>query len=561
MNMSVNRKKIEKGEQRNCNRDSVPAAVFAGPPPSSAGPRVSKGGCGSEEKGISRPEFPDRALFPPDSKVRKGGNREGKKLSATTCRTGSRLARKSEIEGFEVPERVLKMLDILQEGGYPAYLVGGCVRDCLLGRRPNDWDICTSASPLQIKSLFKAMGYGVVPTGLKHGTVMVIDQGVPYEITVFRRKTQLYASDSLEKNEKEELSSQSGGSLEEDLSLRDFTINSMAWSPDRGLMDFYDGRADIKARLLRSKGSAFDRISEDPLRILRALRFSARIGFDIHPELKEAILARTSLLRQVAVERITSELYSFMQAPGTRIAPLLREYTEVFCFLMPELRPMLGFDQCNPHHVYDVWEHTMKAMEACRADDDVVLKFTVLFHDMGKPHAFTVDNQGIGHFYGHAVYSCHLCKEITRRLRFDSKTAAEVNTLVEVHDARVEPTTKSIRRWLNRLGLEQFKRLLAMKRCDAAGQNPAYWPDREAYIGALERGLAEILEQEACFSLKDLAVKGSDLIAVGYEKGSLLGKCLNRLLDEVLDERLPNEKEVLLAKAVSWLSQSSRIPE
>ena len=486
-----------------------------------------------------------------------------------------------KIRGIEIPEDVERILSRLHEADYAAYLVGGCVRDCLMGNQPHDWDICTSATPAQVKQVFADKPYTVVPAGIKHGTVMVVAHGRPYEITVFRKKGSVGKhslqgkSDAFSSSaavasqpvpERQEGNAQKfchtylDNPLYEDLGLRDFTVNSMAWSPEEGLIDPYHGERDLAAGLLRCAGSAYERLSEDPLRILRALRFAAHFGFSIDPELDSAIHELYPLLKDVAVERITSEFYRFMQSSGVKVAEMLRNYPDVACFLIPELKPLIGFDQHNHHHVYDVWEHTLKAMEAC-PDNDIVLKFTILFHDMGKAHTFTMDNQGVGHFYGHAEVSKTLCKNIMNRLRFDGKTEEDVMTLVEVHDARVEPATRSIRRWLNRIGEEQFRRLLQMKRCDAAGQNPVYWPDRDAYISSLEKAFEEVKAQDACFSMKDLAVKGSDLIAVGYERGAALGKCLKRLLDEVIDERLPNDKQVLLSQAVFWLNQADRVKE
>ena len=486
-----------------------------------------------------------------------------------------------KIRDIEIPEDVERILSRLHEADYAAYLVGGCVRDCLMGNQPHDWDICTSATPAQVKQVFADKPYTVVPAGIKHGTVMVVAHGRPYEITVFRKKGSVGKhslqgkSDAFSSSaavasqpvpERQEGNAQKfchtylDNPLYEDLGLRDFTVNSMAWSPEEGLIDPYHGERDLAAGLLRCAGSAYERLSEDPLRILRALRFAAHFGFSIDPELDSAIHELYPLLKDVAVERITSEFYRFMQSSGVKVAEMLRNYPDVACFLIPELKPLIGFDQHNHHHVYDVWEHTLKAMEAC-PDNDIVLKFTILFHDMGKAHTFTMDNQGVGHFYGHAEVSKTLCKNIMNRLRFDGKTEEEVMTLVEVHDARVEPATRSIRRWLNRIGEEQFRRLLQMKRCDAAGQNPVYWPDRDAYISSLEKAFEEVKAQDACFSMKDLAVKGSDLIAVGYERGAALGKCLKRLLDEVIDERLPNDKQVLLSQAVFWLNQADRVKE
>lgn len=486
-----------------------------------------------------------------------------------------------KIRDIEIPEDVERILSRLHEADYAAYLVGGCVRDCLMGNKPHDWDICTSATPAQVKQVFADKPYTVVPAGIKHGTVMVVAHGRPYEITVFRKKGSVGKhslqgkSDAFSSSaavasqpvpERQEGNAQKfchtylDNPLYEDLGLRDFTVNSMAWSPEEGLIDPYHGERDLAAGLLRCAGSAYERLSEDPLRILRALRFAAHFGFSIDPELDSAIHELYPLLKDVAVERITSEFYRFMQSSGVKVAEMLRNYPDVSCFLIPELKPLIGFDQHNHHHVYDVWEHTLKAMEAC-PDNDIVLKFTILFHDMGKAHTFTMDNQGVGHFYGHAEVSKTLCKNIMNRLRFDGKTEEDVMTLVEVHDARVEPATRSIRRWLNRIGEEQFRRLLQMKRCDAAGQNPVYWPDRDAYISSLEKAFEEVKAQDACFSMKDLAVKGSDLIAVGYERGAILGKCLKRLLDEVIDERLPNDKQVLLSQAVFWLNQADRVKE
>lgn len=486
-----------------------------------------------------------------------------------------------KIRDIEIPEDVERILSRLHEADYAAYLVGGCVRDCLMGNKPHDWDICTSATPAQVKQVFADKPYTVVPAGIKHGTVMVVAHGRPYEITVFRKKGSVGKhslqgkSDAFSSSaavasqpvpERQEGNAQKfchtylDNPLYEDLGLRDFTVNSMAWSPEEGLIDPYHGERDLAAGLLRCAGSAYERLSEDPLRILRALRFAAHFGFSIDPELDSAIHELYPLLKDVAVERITSEFYRFMQSSGVKVAEMLRNYPDVACFLIPELKPLIGFDQHNHHHVYDVWEHTLKAMEAC-PDNDIVLKFTILFHDMGKAHTFTMDNQGVGHFYGHAEVSKTLCKNIMNRLRFDGKTEEDVMTLVEVHDARVEPATRSIRRWLNRIGEEQFRRLLQMKRCDAAGQNPVYWPDRDAYISSLEKAFEDVKAQDACFSMKDLAVKGSDLIAVGYERGAILGKCLKRLLDEVIDERLPNDKQVLLSQAVFWLNQADRVKE
>lgn len=534
-----------------------------------------------------------------------------------------------EIKELVLPSAVKRILRILQEAGYPAYVVGGSVRDFLRGFTPHDWDICTGAPADRVREIFREKGYGIAPTGQNFGTVVVLEKRTPYEITVFRKKsdlekireafsqsggscTEMPSSGDGERVPYGSLLSDSllfqslpsgnlpvggspadlshfvnlrgaslaslvqvsnprgryrplpnipfddpraGSALYEDLGLRDFTVNAIAWSPQEGFVDPYGGMQDIEDGVLRCPGLASERLAEDPLRILRALRFSSVLGLTIHPDLNEAVHRLFSKLGCVSVERITSEFYRFMDGPSVRVAALLREYADVFCYLMPELRPMVGFDQRNHNHIYDVWEHTLKVMEACKLDDRI-LKFTILFHDTGKPHVFTVDERGVGHFYGHAIVSCQICQQITDRMRFDKNTARDVNVLVEVHDARVEGNTRSVRHWINRLGLEQFKRLLVMKRCDAAGQNPYYWPDREAYIGSVEKAFHQLMSRsDVCYDLKTLAVDGKDLIRAGYARGEALGLCLKRLLDEVLDEKLPNEKGALLARAEEWLGE------
>lgn len=532
-----------------------------------------------------------------------------------------------EVKELILPSAVKRILRTLQEAGYPAYVVGGSVRDFLRGITPHDWDICTGAPVGRIREIFSEKGYGIAPTGQNFGTVVVLDKRTPYEITVFRKKAdvekkqgdgfpvglscrerkdsgeslpygcllsdnllfQSLPSDRMSvENPHAGISNfvnlrgaslaslvqisnprgryrplpnipfddpRAGSALYEDLGLRDFTVNAIAWSPQEGFIDPYGGIQDIEDGVLRCPGLASDRLAEDPLRILRALRFSSVLGFSLHPDLAEAIHVLYARLGCVSVERITAEFYRFMDGPSLRIAALLREYVDVFCYLMPELRPMVGFDQRNHNHIYDVWEHTLKVMEACKPDDRI-LKFTILFHDTGKPHVFTVDERGVGHFYGHAIVSCQICRQVTDRMRFDKKTAQEVNVLVEVHDARVEGNTRSVRHWINRLGLDQFKRLLVMKRCDAAGQNPYYWPDREAYISSVESAFDRLMSQEnACYDLKTLAVGGKDLMRIGYARGVELGHCLQRLLDEVLDEKLPNERDALLERAGQWRNE------
>ena len=509
-----------------------------------------------------------------------------------------------------LPTAVTRIIRILHEEGYPAYVVGGSVRDYLRGLQPHDWDICTAAPVERIVEIFKEKGYGIAPTGMNFGTVTVLDKRTPYEITVFRKKADFLNPQPKERRSEpyevllserplfnglssdrlslentvnpladfsdlraESLASlaqisnprgrfrpmphipyddpRADSPLYEDLGLRDFTINAIAYSPQEGFIDPYGGRQDIEDGILRCPGLAEDRLREDPLRILRALRFAADFGFAIHYDLGETIHRMYASVGKVAVERITGELLRFMDASGVRIATLLREYVDVFCYIMPELRPMVGFDQRNHNHVYDVWEHTLKVMEACKVKDRV-LKFAILFHDTGKPHVFNVDDRGVGHFYGHAIVSCQIARQVAERLRLEKNMTHEISALVEVHDARVEGNTRSLRNWINRIGLEQFKRLLVIKRCDSAGQNPYYWPSREEYIHSLELAFDEVMTQEnTCYSLQTLAVNGRDVMKLGYREAGI-GRCLKRLLNEVLNERLPNDRKILLRQAEIW---------
>lgn len=436
---------------------------------------------------------------------------------------------------ISLPAAPASMLRRLNEGGFQAYVVGGCVRDALMGRVPHDWDICTDARPEQVIALFGENR--VAKTGLQHGTVMVIEEGEGYEITTFR--TDGHYSDNRHPD-----SVRFVGDVRSDLARRDFTINAMAYHPDSGLVDAFGGQEDLRARLVRCVGSAEARFQEDGLRLMRALRFASRFSFALAEETGRAIHGCISLLDKIAAERIFSELRGFLIGPG--VGPLLLEYRDLMARILPQLERMFDFEQRNPHHCYDVYTHTVHVVE--QVPPETVLRLSALFHDVGKPDCWSRDEKGIDHFYGHALRSVDLAREMLARLRCDNETRDEVLRQVRWHDLPLPQTAREGRRFLHRMGEQGALWSLALHRGDALAQSPEFMPDKLKRLDQADEVIRELLEQKSCFSLKDLAVKGSDLLALGCPKGPAVGRELNWLLEQVLDGTCPNERSALLAK-------------
>ena len=430
-----------------------------------------------------------------------------------------------------IPAKVRAILLRLQGQGFAAYAVGGCVRDSLLGQSPADWDICTSARPEETAQCFERC----VLTGAKYGTVTVIEDGEPYEITTFRAETG-YA-DSRHPDAVQFLSE-----LEGDLSRRDFTVNAMVADADGNVTDLFGGMEDLQAKCIRCVGTAVERFSEDALRILRALRFASRLGFDIEPRTAAAIHSEKHGLTRVAAERLRKELSGLLV--GQRAAALLEEYADVLCLLVPELEPCVGFLQRNPHHKYDVFRHSLHVLDNTPRKE--VLRLAALLHDMGKPACFFTDEAGIGHFYGHEEQSAKLCRQVLHRLRYDNHTMDYVTKLVEHHDF-FAPTPKSLRRLLAKLGEPLLRDLLDLRRADALGTGVAEKAQVEAQIQQQRVWLDEILAAEHCLSIKDLAIRGDDLLEMGIPKGPQVGAMLRCVFDEVLEGRLTNERENLVS--------------
>jgi tRNA nucleotidyltransferase (CCA-adding enzyme) len=434
---------------------------------------------------------------------------------------------------FEIPSGAQKILRALTDAGYEAYLVGGCVRDLLRGVEPHDWDICTSARPEETERCFA--GQRIIETGLKHGTVTVLMGGEPYEITTYR--TEGPYSDSRRPDFVEFVSS-----LEADLARRDFTMNAIAMDLDSTLRDPFGGAADIQASLIRCVGEPAHRFQEDGLRVMRALRFAAVLGYEIEEMTTRAIHENRHMLEHVAAERINVELCKLLV--GEETGNILRQYPDVFCQFWPQLGLLVTLEQNNPWHCWGGWEHTVHAVEATPAD--LILRLTMLLHDIGKPRCKSTDENGIDHFYGHPAVSAKLADEMLRSLKFDNKTWEQVVTLVEYHDVQIPNRECSIRKWLGRLGPEAFFQLLEVKRADGMGQAYELVKDRLVELEEMKSKAEEIVAQGQCFSLKDLAVNGRDVIAAGIEPGPEVGRVLNGLLDHVIGGETANNRDVLL---------------
>jgi len=433
---------------------------------------------------------------------------------------------------IQIPEHVNWILTRLEEAGYEAWCVGGAVRDLLLGRQPGDWDVTTNALPEKVLALFAP---DALPTGLKHGTVTV-GGGRGVEVTTYRRD-----GEYLDNRHPESVEFTS--SIEEDLSRRDFTVNAIAIDRRGRICDPWGGQEDLTEGLLRAVREPEERFREDALRIMRGLRFASRFGFTIEEHTASAIHRCAPLLAHIAPERLQVELIGLLC--GDKVAQVLLEYPDVLGVFMPEILPCVGFDQRSKYHCYDVWEHTARAVEEVKALP--ILRCAMLFHDLGKPETFSMDEKGCGHFYGHWRTSVAKAGAIMERLRFDNASRKTILTLVERHDADLLFSEKAVRRSLFRFGEDTLRLLLEVKRADNMGQAEAY-RGRQQQLNQWETLMNMVLVSNDCFSLKQLAVKGNDLIEIGLS-GPAVGEGLRTLLEQVMDEKLPNDREILLAYA------------
>lgn len=430
-----------------------------------------------------------------------------------------------------LPEYVRECLEALEDAGFAAYCVGGCVRDACLGLMPQDYDICTAALPEETEAVFS--GHKLVLAGKKHGTVGVVFEKNVVEITTFR--TEGTYRDNRHPDWVEFVDQ-----VEADLARRDFTVNAMAWSPKRGFADPFHGREDLKAGILRAVGDPNRRFQEDSLRILRGLRFAARFRLTIEKSTWQAMLQQRHLMDKLARERVFEELCKLITSAIT--AEDMIVFASIMAAVIPELEPMIGFNQRSPHHAYDLFTHV--AHVAAGVPEDLTLRWAALLHDVGKVPTFTQDPTGRGHFYGHAGVGAEMADTILRRLKAPTNLRERVVFLIEKHMTKLEPEKKVLRRWLGRLGEETIEQLLLLQEADMGSKGTGK-PEEMAQFSRIRGVLEEIKAENACLSLKDLAVNGHDLMALGF-RGKAIGEMLNHLLDLVLDETLPNKKGALL---------------
>ena len=435
---------------------------------------------------------------------------------------------------IQIPEKVNKIIHTLQEHGYEAYAVGGCVRDSFLGREPMDWDITTSAMPEETKALFPH----TFDTGIEHGTITVLLDHEGFEVTTYRVDGKYEDS----RHPKEVIFVRN---LQEDLLRRDFTINAMAYNEKEGLVDIFGGMDDLKAGIIRCVGNAQARFSEDALRILRGIRFAAQLGFELEDETREGMRLLAPTLRKISAERIQVELVKTLTSSRP---DLLREawklgITKEF---LPEFDLAMETTQETVHHMYTVGEHILHTLLEVRPDR--ILRLTMLFHDIGKPYMKTMDADGVAHFKGHPEKSSELANEILHRLKFDNDTIRKVTKLVRYHDHRMPVTPAHVRRAIHEIGEDLFPLYLEVRRADVSAQSMYQREEKVADIDGVEKLYHEIMERNECVSLKMLAVTGKDLIAAGMKPGKEIGQMLEHFLDLVLEHPELNQKEELLKR-------------
>ncbi len=436
---------------------------------------------------------------------------------------------------IKIPKKAEHILQVLHQNGYEAYVVGGCVRDSILGREPEDWDITTSASPQQVKGLFSR----TVDTGIEHGTVTVLMEGEAFEVTTYR-------IDGIYEDCRHPKEVVFTSELLEDLKRRDFTVNAMAYSQESGLVDEFGGLQDMESRTIRCVGDPRERFSEDALRMMRAIRFAAQLGFSVDPCTEAAVREMAPNLARISAERIRTELVKLLVSPNPHWLRLAYE-CGITAVVMPEFDRIMRQRQNNPHHAYTTGEHTLLALR--NIPPKSTLRLTMLFHDMGKPEVFSTDADGKDHFHGHAPHSERIALDIMRRLKFDNDTIRAVRCLVRNHSRYPRLSAWDVRVCAYEIGPELFDDFLLVKRADITAHHPDIISDTLNYLQEVERIWRDICARGDCLSLHDLRLCGRDLIADGMQPGPAIGALLQKLLEEVLEEPQRNEREYLLARS------------
>lgn len=433
---------------------------------------------------------------------------------------------------IQLPEHVKYILKTFRDAGFEAYAVGGCVRDSILGKEPKDWDITTNATPTETKELFSR----TIDTGIVHGTVTILLDHTGYEVTTYR-------VDGEYEDGRHPKQVSFTASLAEDLRRRDFTINAMAYSDEEGLVDLFGGTADLEQKIIRCVGMATERFTEDALRMMRAIRFSAQLGFELEAETMQAIRTLAPTIQKISAERIQMELIKTLVSDHPQHMRLFYELG-LSAYFLPEFDRMMETGQVNPHHCYSVGEHTIHALSHVLPDK--VLRLTMLLHDVAKPVCKTSDEAGIDHFHGHPKRGAEMAKQILRRLKLDNDTIRRVCSLIQWHDDNPPLTARAVRRAVVRVGIEQFPALFAVKRADVLAQSDYKRDEKLSYIDDYERIYREICAQQQCLCIRDLAVDGKDLMEAGIMQGKEIGETLKRLLELVLEDPEKNTKEYLL---------------
>ena len=441
-----------------------------------------------------------------------------------------------------IPQFVNNIIDELERAGYETYTVGGCVRDALENTEPHDWDVCTAALPEEIKDVLGGI-VNIIPTGIAHGTVTVKGDAPDeiLELTTFR--TDGDYSDGRHPDRVDFVRS-----IKEDLSRRDFTVNAIAYSPERGVVDPFHGTDDLKAKLLRCVGDPVKRFSEDGLRILRCLRLSAVKGFTVERKTAEAAIECRNMLSSVSWERIDEELLKLLGSP--RPGELMDEYRDVFITLIPELKDEVGYDQHSMYHNRDVWHHSLAALDDIPPDMPH-LRLVMLLHDIAKPTVGIIDDKGIGRFKKHPQVGAEMAEAILKRMKFPSKFVQRAKTLVLYHDVRVPAERVEVRKFLSSVGEDAFRQILIIQHADGAGKYTKFMKETEERLGKVEELLNSIITDGDCTSLSRLAVSGHDLINAGIPEGKGLRNILNRLLELVMEDKVANNREELLKSVVS----------
>ncbi|MBQ7836795.1 MAG: HD domain-containing protein [Clostridia bacterium] len=437
---------------------------------------------------------------------------------------------------IKIPDNVQEIIEKLEAFGHEAYIVGGCVRDTLIGIIPDDYDITTSASPDEVKSVLNE--YKIIDTGIDHGTVTVLSKGTPIEVTTYRydgEYTDHRRPDSVILTKE----------LSEDLKRRDFTVNSLAYNKITGLVDLYEGEADLNCGIIRCVGEPEQRFKEDALRIIRALRFSAVLGFKIEEKTEVAIHKLYPLLEYVSMERISTELKKLICGKAEAVFDILTRFSDVICFLIPEMKPAVGLDQKNKWHIYDVYTHIAKVVESTPPILNV--RLAALFHDIAKPKMMFLDDDGVGHFWGHPEESAVMTEIILRRMKFDNHTIKSVCRLIEIHDVRPEATKKALRKYLSKYNDIDPDEIMMIRRADLKAQNPEFHSLFD-YLDDCERIIRKIKSENLAIKISDLNINGNDITSLGA-KGETVGKILSKLLSDVVEEKIPNDKDILLSRA------------